>query len=337
MTTKRAILHCNSGGTFGMGHLMRSVAIAEEAQHRGWAITLIGAIDSVGVNYAISHCGRDSVVATSQADTPVRLAQAAHQGHAKVVHLDSYVLADAEVPRGPWLLSNIHDGSFGARETDLGIDPNFEAENQPLPIKAARADLMGIRYCPIRQQVLLRRRANPATEASHRVLVMIGGTDPFELGATVTSHLVEADETLRVTLIAPNLSPKQDRMLRRAPLVNVIPFTQDLPALAHQHDAVISAAGTSIWDFLCMGSPMGLLCVVDNQIKAYRRVIAANLAIGLGEPPHRELRQTIAEFARTLHQPTALANMARRGQELVDGRGAERIVSEWENLAELTL
>ena len=47
--------------------------------------------------------------------------------------------------------------------------------------------------------------------------------------------------------------------------ITLVPPVADLPRLIVEADLVISAAGTSTWDLLCLGAPPALLWVVDNQ------------------------------------------------------------------------
>lgn len=327
-----ALIHCNAGGGFGMGHVMRCAALGEEAKARGWRVLIAGNLDAAAADYAGSQAGLEVLAAPSAGNMSQWLHDTVHAVSPQLVHLDSYVLPDADTPRGAWALSNMQDGSFGARTADLLIDPNFGA--QALGGAGAGRTLVGVRYCPVRQQVR-RRRKVVADDVNRplRVLIVLGGTDPFGLTPRVAQGLLECATAMSVTVVAPE--PLLDAIRGQAAGdkdLRLLPFTQDLPGLAHDHDLVVSAAGTSIWDFMCMGLPIGLMCVTENQVHAYRCVIEAGLAIPLGEPPHADFADRIHELDRILQTPTHLVRLARQGQELVDGKGAERIVQAWESM-----
>ena len=114
--------------------------------------------------------------------------------------------------------------------------------------------------------------------------------------------------------------------------VEVLGFVDDLPAIARDHDLAVTAAGTSVWDFACMGLPMALVCVADNQRVGYRQVVERGLAIGLGEPPHQSLEERIGLLADLLESPESLAETAAALKRIVDGLGSWRIVTSWEQL-----
>ena len=38
MNVRHVLIHCNAGLQFGMGHLMRSLALADEAARQGWQV-----------------------------------------------------------------------------------------------------------------------------------------------------------------------------------------------------------------------------------------------------------------------------------------------------------
>ena len=86
-------------------------------------------------------------------------------------------------------------------------------------------------------------------------------------------------------------------------VVTIASFLDDLPAVVREHDLVISAAGTSVWDFACMGAPMALVCAVDNQARAYRTVIDAGLAHPLGQPPLEALTDNVAQLGCAARRP----------------------------------
>ena len=53
-------------------------------------------------------------------------------------------------------------------------------------------------------------------------------------------------------------------------------------SLAAAADLVISAAGSSLSELLCIGAAAAVVCVADNQQLGYARVVAAGTAAGLG-------------------------------------------------------
>jgi spore coat polysaccharide biosynthesis predicted glycosyltransferase SpsG/RimJ/RimL family protein N-acetyltransferase len=306
-----------------MGHLMRCLAIAEEAVGRGWAVSIAGDLSEAARRIAT--------------ETVPEVVLAASVEAADVVHIDTY--ADVALPERSWLVSNMQDGPFGVRGADLAIDANLGAETRFVASAATHA-LVGISAVPIRSAVQRARAAMRRASGSagtSRVLVVLGGTDPFGLTPAVVESLAAVTGPLDVTVVTPD---SQRAAVERAAAssrhhVRPVPFLADLPAVAVEQDLVISASGTSVWDFACMGVPMALICVTDNQVAGYRTVLDEGLALGLGEPPHRQLVEHLGAVDVALRSPEVLAELRARGQERVDGLGAWRIVSAWEQLLDV--
>lgn len=313
-----------------MGHLMRCLALADIAQERGWHAALVGDIDEVGSAVADRLSPQLEIVQSAS----LRRSRSATSVFAdvEVVHLDSYSDLPFTIPRG-LLVSNMQDGPFGVRPADLAVDGNLGAEFRFDQAELSAHQLVGADAAVVRNQVLRQRAIDPVESDRVRVLIVMGGTDPLGLTSRVLLALDSITVPLAVTVVDPNQS-SDVRLIaaRSAHRISVSGFVDDLPALAREHDLAVSAAGTSVWDFACMGVPMALLCAVDNQLAGYRTAVDAGLAIGLGTPPHRDLERRVAALAPLLGDRHALRRQRDRLMRVIDGLGGWRIVAAWEAL-----
>lgn len=335
MVDRRVVLHCNCGPEYGMGHLMRTIAIAADARQRGWEIDLVGDLDDAGIAIARRMLGEVEVVALR--GSPLAAELSARAQRAAVIHLDSYWPVP-DLSRTGALISNMQDGPYGVRSADLAIDANLGAERWFAQPDRSGVRLAGIDLAVIRRQVLDQRGSASRGGTRPRVLLVMGGTDPLGLSARVIRGLGEISAPLDLTVIDPRERPDVLSAAATSPhLVDVHGFVEDLPALARHHDLVITAAGTSVWDFACMGLPMALVCAVDNQRAGYREVIGRKLAIGLGEPPHPDLEARIGSLSAVLGADADLASQAQSLMRAVDGLGTWRIVSAWDQLIRVPL
>ncbi|MFJ3472233.1 GNAT family N-acetyltransferase [Microbacterium maritypicum] len=332
MSRRRALLHCNAGAGYGMGHLMRTLALAAVARDRGWSVSLIGDIDEVG-SAAAQRIDPDLAIETIRRPVLLhRLVAAAQDVH--VLHLDTYE-ETPDVSSSGALVSSMQDGPYGVRVADLSIDANLGAEETFARPDLARHPLVGLDVAVVREQVLRQRVAPYRGAVPPRVLVVMGGSDPQGLTARVVRALDGVPEPLSVTVVDP-----RDRVeVREAAAasvhdVQVLGFIDDLPALARTHDLAVTAAGTSVWDFACMGVPMAVLCAVDNQSQGYTNVVRRGLAMGLGVPPHEDLDARVVALGARLRDGGALGTQSAALQEMVDGLGTWRIVTSWEQLVD---
>ncbi len=320
------MIHCSGGTTLGVGHVVRSFALAEEALGRGHRVTFAGEFEGAFVERLLAglpvavHATRRDVSALARELDP------------DVVHVDSY--ARLELDAGRALLSNLEDGPFGRRPADVAIDPNLGAEADRRPNTPAALLLRGSRYAPLRFAVSSLRGRGHIREVANRVLVVMGGTDPQALSPRAVAAVAGTGLALTVTVVAPQ---SQHADCRRAASgspdlkLELLSEAADLPARMVEQDLVVSAAGTSVWELCCLGVPMALVCVVDNQKPGYDRVVEAGAAVGLGErlPDLDGAAQALREL---LVDAPARVGLADRASAVVDGRGAWRIVRAWEQL-----
>jgi spore coat polysaccharide biosynthesis predicted glycosyltransferase SpsG len=155
----------------------------------------------------------------------------------------------------------------------------------------------------------------------------MGGTDPTGSAFTVGQACADAFPTAVVTVVAPTAGPDQD------PRLTVVPRIVDMATAMLGSDLVVSAGGSTVWELCCLARPAATVQVATNQADVYQRLTSAGVVVGLGAAP--VLR---AEAARRLRamvaRPDSLATLARAASELVDGRGAERVMKHLDSILE---
>jgi len=310
----RVLLRCDGGGTLGIGHVMRSLALAEAAVGAGHEVVVAGHFEGSFLLRALAAAPVEVVAfAAPLAASDLRplagladLAGLAGRLRPDVLHVDSYdapgikelaASLSLEAGRGALVFSNVEDGTFGRRPADVVIDPTLGAELSDRPDDGSTWLLRGSRYAAMRQRVLdARRRVElgpdgpaagmPVGDAARTVLVVMGGTDPVGLAPAAVGLLARTGLALDVTVIAVGENAERVRSAAggTALSLTVVAPVDDLATLMSEADLVISAAGTSVWELCCIGLPMAVICAVSNQRIGYDRVVEAGAALGLGGP-----------------------------------------------------
>lgn len=331
------LVRCDVGPSIGVGHVMRCVALAEELQARGAAVTF--AADVASVPFAAAQVAARGFAVAAPPGTPEEHAGLVRSTGADLVVIDSYLLPRevyAAVRETGVLVLAIVDGDPSGRSAHLYVDQNIGAEDDTWDLPEGSLRLAGLDYALMRDEI---RAVRPAALPGPRpgvpeVFAVFGGTDAYGAAPVATRALVATGQPFRLTVVAG-----QDRLraeleqiaatgLARGQSVTVIPPTVDLASRVLAADVVVSAAGSSSWELLCLGAATGLVCVADNQEVSYSRIIDHGLAVGLGYlDAMRSGSDTGAGPLATL-----LATPARRQQlrlaawSAVDGRGRERVV-----------
>lgn len=328
-------LRCDGGSELGVGHVIRCLALADELLDRGHTVTLVGDVGGVAwVEEQVRDRALEHVSAPAGADELRSLA--AHLRLDAMV-LDGYHLdpdCGSSLRAAGVTVLAISDGPFGAeQDADIVLDQNLGAV--PDPARSGTA-LTGPDFVLFRDQVLRHRRAPGSirtAEAPPRVLAVFGGTDPFAAAPVVVPLVLATRLPVHVVAVAarPEIG-EQLRVLEGGPdqTIEVVRPVDDLAALAVTCDLTVTAAGSSVWEFLCLGVPAAIVCVTDNQAVGYEAVVAREAAVPVGllaalrDDP--QARDAGAHGLRHLIEDAgARRTLAERGQRLVDGRGRQRV------------
>ncbi len=325
------LIRCDATASGGIGHLVRAVSVADAARAAGHTVVVAGSIESPLALDLVAQAGLAVVPAHS--DLTVL---AAEQG-ATLVHVDDYTVgsdARTKVHECGALLSSMEDGTYGRRPADIVIDSTIRAEDTERPDDGSATVLQGIKYAPMRSDVRasrIRRMSSDVAPGDSHVLIVMGGTDATGAAATIASVCSAARGADRITVISPKRN--WDSIRTASADVELLEPSPAFLDLASTATLVVSASGTTAWELACIAVPALLVAVVDNQKAGYQAALEEGVARGLGTLD--EVRSDPA--AATQKVEAALADIANgrswaaTGSQVVDGRGAERIVEAWNN------
>jgi spore coat polysaccharide biosynthesis predicted glycosyltransferase SpsG len=321
-----------------VGHLVRCLALSEEFLRRGARVEVFGTIEGVG--WAERQLASRRLPLHPGPATPEELVDTARRHELDVMILDSYELdpAGAGALRAAGVVTlAIVDGDTRGQDADLYLDQNFGSQSAAPPERL----LVGSAYALLRDSVVAGRPTapRPATPAGRpRVLAFFGGTDALGAGPVLTQVLLSTGHPMDLTVVVGRAEIEAELegvVPGRGQSLDLVPPTDELPALIGAADLVVSAAGTSTWELCCLGAPAALVCVVDNQRESYHRVVEQGLAAGLGELPELAAggvagRTARAAAARTLNglltSAERRAALSARAWSTVDGLGRGRVV-----------
>lgn len=328
------VVRCDLGPTYGVGHLMRCIALAEELAADGARVVFCA--DASGMPFALEQLASRGFdwVAPPAPTTEAHLAQLEELG-ADAVVVDSYHLP-IEVYAGiravlPTLA--LVDGDPQGRSGDLLLDQNIGAEDDEWPLAAGSVRLAGLDYALMRTDLLAARRALDAEHREHdplRVFAFFGGTDAFGAAPDLARALVATGRPFALRVVGAT-SPLREALAAVTPApgqaVEVIEPTSALVEEVVAADVVVSAAGTSSWELLCLGAACAFVCVAENQRLSYDRVVARGVVAGLGTlgDVRSDSAHAVRVLARLLGDPEERDRLRRGARDLVDGRGRTRV------------
>ncbi|MEV8143907.1 GNAT family N-acetyltransferase [Specibacter sp. NPDC078709] len=327
-----AILRFDASKNQGLGHLVRSLALADAAIASGWQIEVCGDIDNPA---GLKMIGTRGYTIRPAPRHPADLADLAVCRKADIVHVDTYAeqgnLRDALGSAGI-LLSSMEDGSNGRRAADLVVDPSPGSELSLRPFDGSMRLYRGRKAIPLRQSILgLAHAPQAAFEGRvRRIMIIMGGTDASDLTMFMLECWLETGLGAECNVVAdPETVASWDPELVQDVLVHSP--GPNIPELFPEMDLVITASGTTIWELAYLGTAMAILQVVENQRENYLYATSNGMSVGLGTFVEGQLdRQTIVRMLVEAGSSGSVRDArAQRARSLIDGSGSRNIVEQW--------
>lgn len=302
MSGGRLILRVDAGPGIGWGHMARCFALAQAWIDAGAVATVASPL--VPPEWA-EQFDREGI--------EVREPAAVNYSDADWVVLDGYHLTETDrlsvESSGTPVLRIDDQGRSPAGRADVILDQNLDASPSPYPAGGgARRLLLGTQYALLRRD-FRRERATPRARPAGRprLVVSPGGAPSAEAEAAFEAIL--GHEALAGFEIV------------RLGGIDGVASTMAGATVA------LAASGATCWELCCLGVPAVLVAVADNQLPLARALAARGVAIDAGRDDVIDPGVVARKLAELGADPSAREAMGRRGQTLVDGRGAKRVVA----------
>lgn len=238
--------------------------------------------------------------------------------------LGAKTMAIDDTPEKPHCTEIILDQTYGRKLSDY-------CGNSPL----TSTHLLGVDFALLRPEFSKLRAASLKKDRSsiRRILIAIGGGDPLNSIPQVLDSLSMAPDAKRWQIdvvmgdLCDNFSEVQQAIARTDLNASIFRNVPNIGEFMSEADLAIGASGGSTWERLCLGLPSIQLVVADNQIDVARSLMST----GATSPPidvrrfgwKKELLKTLSD----IQEGQKLNDMMKRGSQMVDGHGAQRVIS----------
>jgi UDP-2,4-diacetamido-2,4,6-trideoxy-beta-L-altropyranose hydrolase len=223
---------------------------------------------------------------------------------------------------------NGHAGHYSA---DLVLNQNAHANEALYPSRDASTRLLlGPRFAMLRREFNEWRgwqREIPAV--ARRILVTMGGSDPDNVTERVVQALLAAPGVKATVVVGgsnPHLPRLRELLAGAQRGVQLVENVTNMPELMANSDVAISGAGTTGLEMCFLGLPALLIVLADNQRSAAEELSRRGAAINLGEGAELQPSTLSPHLTGVVKSQDTRKAMSEHGRELVDGRGAERVV-----------
>jgi len=317
---RQVVVCADASPDIGLGHIMRSLALAHELTANGLSVTICGTgippdlVGSMSIvtprefNDAATVIGLrpDLVVVDGYHFTADFFAALDH-------HDIRYAVIDdnGDTPaRGPVAVVNQNPHAISAMYDQLDGHPVL---------------LLGVRFAMIRREIVEVARCSPARR-QRTIFVAFGGSDPRRLTRPVAVQLASAGFTVRVA-VGP-AHPERATLvskLNEDPGVTMTDPADYVTELATASGAVL-AAGSSLLEAACLDTSVLAVIVSENQRLLATAALDQGFACGVLVADEHLLPNLVSTF-------DALDSAPRADRTRVSGDGARRVA---DALIELT-
>ena len=227
----------------------------------------------------------------------------------------------------------IDDLANRKHKCSLLLDQTFmQSPDKYLSLVPAGAEVLcGSQYALLRPQfaatreLSLARRNPPKLD---RLLITMGGADKTNITSEVLATLKYSDlaSISQTTVVMGFAAPWVDDIRVQADAMpyatSVLVGVEDMAVLMAEHDLVICAAGSTVWECCCLGLPSILIVAAENQKENCKILASHNVVqmIGSADQVRKELISKVEFFAGDLNE---LSRCTEQMKLITAGLGAE--------------
>lgn len=334
MKTKTAIF-CEASQEFGTGHLIESINLARLLSCRRFDVS-IWANAGVSVNllndipvpvFSYNDLGQESEV----------IASALNQQGYSIVVFNLRLLQDSLVRRFRDFTTVAID-ELGMRKLDCDVVINAMIAKQYHEYDAGDKTrfYFGPRYL-ITSEGLAATHEKPRTfkGAIKKICISMGGCDRSGATLRIVDILSLWNPEIDTDIILGGACPYREELLKKtesSPNFHVYQNVSGIESFFSQADIVFTAGGNTLYELACVGTPPIILYEDDHE-----RVSGQTFEeLGFGFCPGSGTGASVDGILRSLEKfnnPTVRLSHSNIGKSLVDGKGALRIASIIERLA----
>lgn len=331
------LIRADASAAIGTGHVMRCLALAQAWQDAGGraVFAIAEGTESIWARLTSELC--EVVNLSGGGNDLSHTVSLARERDCDWVVVDGYQF-DADYQDGLKAadLKVLFLDDYGHAQhyaADLVLNQNISAT--PILYSDRQRDtrlLLGPRYATLRREFSRWSswERKPSVDC-HHLLVIMGGSDQANVTVTVIEGLRQAAiDNLEVTVLVggsnPHFAGLQALAANSGLKLKLRRDVSNIGEIMAAADIAISAAGSTCWELCLLGLPSLLIDVADNQSAVAKALHERGCAVHIGD--HSVSPETVSEKLRCLAMNHELRqSLARRARELVDGKGAARVVS----------
>lgn len=339
LSGRKIAIRADYGWSVGAGHLMRCLALAQALKSEGMQSHFLLDQTSGGAPERLRREGFGLIeldAVSGSIDDAEATANWTWEHGAEWLVLDGYRFGDAyeaavrsAVPR---MLALDDHGHAKHSLVDVIVNQNHGATTEQYVAKGFRGvALCGCRYAMLRSEFLVHRDwSRKVAPTCRNALIAFGGSDPMNCTACALEALLDPRLAgLKAIALCGNNNPRMDELHALAReltgRVELLDNSDDMPRLMMAADVAIGAAGATTWERAFLGLPTLAFVLAPNQAIIGEAIANERIGEVIANPGNVSSREIADLLFGICSKQRLRTEMARRGQALIDGRGAGRV------------
>jgi len=335
------LVRADASAEMGVGHVMRCVALAEAWLKTGGRATFAMA-EGVELGDRIRSRGgeileiqgepgrQEDIKATRIAGQRLGADWLVVDGY----HFSPEYIADVEKAASHFLV--MADGEqYHALNCDLLVNPELDVSEDEYPSSdRCGGILLGPRYALLRREFLDYSVGNKTfPQSAARVLVTLGGGDAHNVTLRVMNALDKiTDRQLDVVIVLGAANPHRTTLEFAAAnsrhKMELISDAPNMPKLMAEAMFAVTAGGGTCYELAFMRVPMLLITIARNQERAVDAYNRAGIGLSAGRFQDFDETLFVGILRRMISDSGLRQRLSANAARMIDGKGAERIVSE---------
>jgi len=336
------LMRCEYSEEIGFGHLMRCLALARELKSRGYRVLMLSEngcpniqgryVDAIEQWYTTTE-------AIGSIKDAIGLVKLAKEIDATLLILDFYNISASyqmEI-HGAGLRWLQFDG-FASQplwaDWVVSMSPAADIEKYLIQKRNSKTVfLLGPKYAILRPDFKGRRDRVGTSGDVGRVLLSFGGGDDQGMTLFCLDAIGNSSWKGDVVAIVGRENPHVEQISSWAHRYGGgrVHVSIDEPYMAgvmSDCDMAVISGGMTTFEAAALGLPTLMICLADNQRENIKAWDHLGVSVDLGDASKLVTVDFIRRFLALAEDENGRREMSRRGREIVDGRGAERVAEQ---------
>jgi UDP-2,4-diacetamido-2,4,6-trideoxy-beta-L-altropyranose hydrolase len=339
MTPGSLLVRADSGTAIGIGHVMRTLALAQAWQSAGGSVMFLKAPGDPAADDRLRSEGMEVAHVRSTIagdDDAAETIMHARRRDARWIVVDGYQFPGSfpvQLREAGFRVLHVDDAMLHEEYcADIVLDQNIYASEAMYQRRAPHTQLLlGTSYTMLRREFL---ESGPPAEREKsgkpHVLVTLGGSDPENITRAVVDALQQIEpECCTATVVVGGANPhlaELDAMVSRSPNIELCANVTDMPELMRKADMAISGGGSTMWELCYMGVPSIAIELAENQRMIVNTLDKRSAALGLRWQDVIEIAPLVSSIDRLLSDAALRQSLRDTAREIIDGKGTTRII-----------